>query len=62
MKGDLMPGLPVGAIAGFVAGLLGVGAALGAWLATERLRANPLKRGIARVLLAFAVKTVWGLI
>ncbi len=120
MKGGLMLGLPVGAIAGFVGGLLGVGggniivpalvaaglepkrasasasfvvifsslagflahiqvadlgpallvttalatasgAALGAWLATEKLRADQLNRVIALVLLAVALKTAWGL-
>ena len=38
------------------------GAALGAWLATERLSAHQLKRLIALVLLAVAVKTAWGLL
>ena len=38
------------------------GAALGAWLATERLSAGQLKRVIALVLLAVAVKTAWGLL
>jgi uncharacterized membrane protein YfcA len=117
----LILGLPVGAVAGFVGGLLGVGggniivpalvaagleprraaasasfvvlfaslagflahasegriatallvstavasvagAALGAWLASDKLRAEQLKRVIAVVLLAVAVKTAWGLI
>jgi hypothetical protein len=121
MKGGLLLGLPVGAVAGFVGGLLGVGggniivpalvaaglepkrasasasfvvifaslsgflahiqvadlgpallgatalatasgAALGAWLATEKLRADQLKRIIALVLLAVAIKTAWGLL
>jgi hypothetical protein len=39
-----------------------VGAALGAWLAAERLRANQLKRVIALVLIAVAVKTAWDLL
>lgn len=38
------------------------GAALGAWLATERLSGRQLKRAIALVLLAVAVKTAWGLL
>jgi hypothetical protein len=119
-KGGLMLGLPVGAAAGFVGGLLGVGggniivpalvaaglepkkasasasfvvifaslsgffanvqvahlgpmlmgstalataagAALGAWLATEKLRSEQLKRVIAVVLMAVAVKTAWSI-
>lgn len=39
-----------------------VGAALGAWLATERLSAKQLKRLIALVLLAVAAKTAWSLL
>ena len=39
-----------------------VGAALGAWLATERLSAKQLKRLIALVLLAVAAKTAWNLL
>ncbi len=121
MKNGLLLGLPVGAAAGFVGGLLGVGggniivpalvaaglepkrasasasfvvifaslagflahvqiaelgtallgatalattagAGLGAWLATEKLRADQLKRIIALVLLAVAIKTAWGLL
>ena len=38
------------------------GAALGAWLASEKLRADQLKRIIALVLIAVAVKTAWGLL
>jgi len=38
------------------------GAALGAWLAAERLSAPQLKRLIALVLLAVAIKTAWGLL
>jgi Predicted permeases len=38
------------------------GAALGAWLAAERLSAHSLKRLIALVLLAVAIKTAWGLL
>ena len=38
------------------------GAALGAWLATERLSATQLKRAIALVLIAVAVKTAWDLL
>ena len=38
------------------------GAALGAWLATEHLRADQLKRIIALVLIAVAVKTAWDLL
>ena len=38
------------------------GAALGAWLATERLSADQLKRAIAIVLIAVAIKTAWGLL
>lgn len=39
-----------------------VGAALGAWLATERLSGTQLKRAIALVLLAVAAKTAWDLL
>ncbi len=38
------------------------GAALGAWLASEKLRSEQLKRVIAIVLIAVAVKTAWGLL
>ena len=38
------------------------GAALGAWLASEKLRAEQLKRIIAIVLIAVAAKTAWGLL
>lgn len=38
------------------------GAALGAWLATERLSAAQLKRAIALVLIVVAVKTAWDLL
>ena len=38
------------------------GAALGAWLVTERLSAVQLKRAIALVLIAVAVKTAWDLL
>ena len=38
------------------------GAGLGAWLASEKLRADQLKRVIAIVLIAVAVKTAWGLL
>ena len=38
------------------------GAALGAWLATERLSGPQLKRIIAVVLIAVAVKTAWDLL
>lgn len=38
------------------------GAALGAWLASEKLRAEQLKRIIAIVLMAVAVKTAWSLL
>jgi hypothetical protein len=38
------------------------GAALGAWLTSEKLRAEQLKRIIAIVLIALAVKTAWGLL
>jgi hypothetical protein len=38
------------------------GAALGAWLASERLRAEQLKKIIALVLLAVAAKTAWDLV
>lgn len=38
------------------------GAALGAWLATERLAASQLKRVIALVLIAVAIKTGWDLL
>jgi len=117
----LLLGLPVGALAGFVGGLLGVGggniivpalvaagvepkrasasaafvvlfaslagflahagvaemdstlllstgvasaagAALGAWLASEKLGGDQLKRVIALVLIAVAIKTAWGLV
>ncbi len=121
MRQGLALGLPVGALAGFVGGLLGVGggniivpalvaaglepkrasasasfvvifaslsgflahvqtahigldllgttavataagAALGAWLASEKLRSDQLKRIIAVVLIAVAVKTAWSLL
>jgi uncharacterized membrane protein YfcA len=120
-RAALILGLPVGALAGFVGGLLGVGggniivpalvaaglepkrasasasfvvlfaslagflahvsvagidanllvstgfasasgAALGAWLASEKLGGDQLKRVIALVLIAVAVKTAWGLV
>jgi uncharacterized membrane protein YfcA len=38
------------------------GAALGAWLASEKLRADQLKRIIALVLIAVAIKTAWELL
>ena len=38
------------------------GAALGAWLASEKLGGNQLKRVIALVLIAVAIKTAWGLV
>lgn len=38
------------------------GAALGAWLASEKLGGDQLKRVIALVLIAVAVKTAWGLL
>jgi hypothetical protein len=38
------------------------GAALGAWLASEKLRSDQLKRIIAVVLIAVAVKTAWSLL
>jgi len=38
------------------------GAGLGAWLASEKLRSEQLKRVIAIVLIAVAVKTAWGLL
>lgn len=38
------------------------GAALGAWLASEKLRAEQLKRIIALVLITVAIKTAWGLL
>lgn len=38
------------------------GAALGAWLASEKVSAEQLKRVIALVLIAVAVKTAWGLL
>lgn len=38
------------------------GAALGAWLATERLRTDQLKQIIALVLITVAVKTAWDLL
>ena len=38
------------------------GAGLGAWLASEKLGGNALKRVIALVLIAVAVKTAWGLV
>ena len=121
LKDELLLGLPVGAAAGFVGGLLGVGggniivpalvaaglepkrasasasfvvifaslagflahvqvanlgptllgttalataagAALGAWLATEKMRSDQLKRVIALVLIIVALKTAWGLL
>jgi hypothetical protein len=38
------------------------GAGLGAWLASEKLGGDQLKRVIALVLIAVAVKTAWGLV
>ncbi|CAK0779768.1 putative membrane transporter protein [Gammaproteobacteria bacterium] len=38
-----------------------IGAALGAWLAAEKLHADQLKQVIALVLIAVAIKTAWGL-
>jgi hypothetical protein len=38
------------------------GAALGAWLASEKLGGDQLKRIIALVLIAVAIKTAWGLV
>lgn len=38
------------------------GAALGAWLASEKLGGDQLKQVIALVLIAVAVKTAWGLV
>lgn len=38
------------------------GAAIGAWLASEKLRGDQLKKIIAIVLIAVAVKTAWGLL
>ena len=121
LKSGLLLGLPVGAAAGFIGGLLGIGggniivpalvaaglepkrasasasfvvifaslagflahvqvanlgpvllgstalataagATLGAWLATEKMRADQLKRVIALVLIVVALKTAWGLL
>jgi len=53
---------PDTALLAVTAGATATGAALGAWLATERLRADQLKRVIALVLVAVAVKTVWDLL
>jgi len=39
-----------------------LGAALGAWLASEKLGGEQLKRVIALVLIAVAIKTAWGLV
>ena len=39
-----------------------IGAGLGAWLASEKLRAEQLKRVIALVLVAVAIKTAWSLL
>lgn len=39
-----------------------IGAALGAWLASEKLGGEQLKRIIALVLIAVAIKTAWGLV
>ncbi len=50
------------ALLGTTALATAAGAALGAWLASEKLSADQLKRGIALVLLAVALKTAWGLI
>lgn len=47
---------------GATAAATAVGATLGAWLASEKLRADQLKRVIALVLLAVAVKTAWSLL
>lgn len=38
------------------------GTVLGAWLSSEKLQADPLKRVIALVSLAVAQKTAWGLL
>jgi uncharacterized membrane protein YfcA len=38
------------------------GAALGAWLASEKLGSEQLKRVIAVVLIAVAIKTAWDLL
>lgn len=38
------------------------GAALGAWLASEKLNAQQLKTAIALALIAVALKTAWGLL
>lgn len=40
----------------------GIGAGLGAWLASEKLQAEQLKRVIALVLVAVAIKTAWSLL
>lgn len=50
------------ALLGVTALATAAGAALGAWLATEKLRADQLKRVIALVLLAVALKTAWGVL
>jgi len=39
-----------------------IGAGLGAWLASEKLQAEQLKRVIALVLVAVAIKTAWSLL
>jgi hypothetical protein len=54
---------PIGtALLASTAGASAAGAALGAWLASEKLRAGQLKQVIAIVLMAVAVKTAWGLL
>lgn len=50
------------ALLGVTAPATMAGAALGAWLATERLSAAQLKRAIALVLIAVAAKTAWDLL
>lgn len=50
------------ALLGTTALATATGAGLGAWLAAEKLRADQLKRIIALVLLAVAIKTAWGLL
>ena len=54
---DLGPGLM-----GTTAVATMAGAGIGAWLAAEKIRADQLKRVIALVLMAVAVKTAWGLL
>jgi uncharacterized protein len=56
-----LSGVPY-ALVGATAAASALGAALGAWLMTEKLNNNQLKFVIGLVLLATAVKLIWGLL